>query len=83
LKAVGVSRELALKRMDAGDRCAIAVRDEEVVSMYWAATGKLYIETAGSILETGIDGFYPYNAYTVPSERRKGLFKGCCRVLFY
>ncbi len=49
--------------------------------MLWSATGRLYLEYAGAVLDTGRDGFYKYNSFTVPEKRREGLFRACVQEL--
>ncbi len=75
-------REKALERLERGDSCVIAVRerDAKVVTISWAATGKLYNRFAGTILDTGKDGYYTYGIYSIPEERLKGLHSNCYKM---
>ena len=68
-----ISETVYKMRLDRGDVCAIAVKDSLVVALAWATFGKLFIRNAGAVMDTGKDGFYIYNAFTLESERRKGL----------
>ncbi|MFH2055525.1 MAG: hypothetical protein ABIJ61_06175 [bacterium] len=82
MRQLSVSPEEFRRRLHLDDKCAIAMRNDEVRSMCWAAIGKLWIKTSGSVLDTGNEGLYVYNGYTLPDERGKGLLKGCYKVLF-
>jgi len=77
LGSVEIDREKALNRFRRGDTCVIVLKDERVVSISWAATGRLYNRYAGSIVDTGDDGFFLYGVYSVPEERMKGFFASC------
>lgn len=80
--AVRISAITVRERLRLGDKCAIALRDGEIISMLWAATGKLYLHEAGTLIDTGDKAFYRYNSFTIPEERQKGLYSGCSRVLY-
>jgi len=75
-------KEKALHRLKRGDTCAIVEKDGQIVSISWAATGRLYNRYAGSIIDTGEDGFYLYGVYSVPEVRMKGFFASCFKLQF-
>ncbi len=70
---LGKSESLLRRRLDRGDLAVIALKDGEIASICWANTGRLFIENAGAILDTGENGFYLYDAYTRPEYRAKRL----------
>lgn len=76
------TREKALHRLRRGDSCVIVLKDDRVVSISWAATGRLYNRYAGCIVDTGDDGFFLYGVYSVPEERLKGFFTSCFKKQF-
>jgi hypothetical protein len=80
LDSVDVDREKALHRLRRGDTCVIVMKDECVVSVSWAATGRLYNRFAGSIIDTGGDGVMLYAIYSRPEERLKGFFASCFKM---
>lgn len=77
LKSVDINREKACHRLERGDTCVIVVKDGQVVSISWAATGRLYNRYAGSVVDTGDDGLFLYGVYIIPEERMKGFFASC------
>ena len=79
---VRISADNVRQRLGLGDKCAIALRNGEIISMLWAATGELYLHEAGTLIDTGEKAFYRYNSFTIPEERQKGLYSACSRVLY-
>jgi len=80
LESVEIDREKALHRLERGDTGVIVLHNDRVVSISWAATGRLYNRYAGSILDTGHDGLFLYGVYSVPEERMKGFFGSCFKL---
>ncbi len=75
---LGVSPETVRDRLTSGDLCGVAVRrDGMVCSMVWVSTGRLYLDEAGTILDTDPEGVYFYNSFTLPELRGRSLYRGC------
>lgn len=77
-----VSAETVRTRLAAGDQCGVAVRSDGMIcSMVWASTGQLYLDRAGTILESDPEGIYVYNAFTLAELRGHSLYRGCSAVI--
>lgn len=70
------------RRLKEGDYCHIVLKGEEVVSIIWAKLGKMFSIQAGSIIDTGDDGFFVDGLHTVTHERLKGLHMIVFKSLF-
>lgn len=78
---LGIGKETARQRLIYGDSCMVAEHSGRVVAMYWVATGKLFLKVGGCELDMKDDGFYLYNALTLPEHRRQGLIGAITRTL--
>lgn len=74
MNPMAIGEDIFKMRLERGDTCVIAVRDNLVAAMAWGASGNLFIKNTGAVLDTGADGFYIYNAYTLVEDRRRGLY---------
>ncbi len=79
--SLGLSVLAVNERFASGDICGIAERkDGSMCSMVWVSTGRLYLDTAGAVLDVDPEGVYFYNAFTLAQDRGLGLYRGCCSV---
>ena len=73
LEKNGYPRKLVESRINAGDRCIIMGKDEEIITIIWAASGERYLKLSGVTLDPGEDGLIVYGGYTKEYARMKGL----------
>ncbi len=74
LEKEGYTRELIEARLNAGDRGIIICRNDNIVTICWAASGKRFLKLSGAILNPGQDGVIFYGVYTKKSYRFMGFF---------
>jgi L-amino acid N-acyltransferase YncA len=70
------------RRLKQGDYCHIVLKGEEVVSIIWAKLGKMFAFQAGSVIDTGDNGFFLDGLHTIDRERLKGLHMAVYKSLF-
>jgi len=73
MKAAGIKEELFRQRIVRGDHCLIVLKEGRAVAWSWSATGRLFMLLSGLIVDTGKNGFFLYDVYTIPEERLKGF----------
>ena len=78
---MAITEQVFKMRLERGDTCVIAIRDNLVVAIAWAASGNLFIKNTGAIIDTGETGFYIFNAFTLVEDRGQGLYTALHELL--
>ena len=71
----GVKPEVYLRRFDAGDTGYAVFAEDKVVNLTWIHSGSCYIRGMGYHHHGELSDKYIYDGLTVPSARRRGLFR--------
>jgi len=74
IEQMGISKEKTIHRLRRGDKCTIIHDKNRILSILWAATGKIYNRYAGSIVDTGGNGLLIYGVFSIAEMRKKGLY---------
>ena len=68
-----ISRAEFLRRLRAGDRCLGAWRGDDLVGSRWLATEEARVSYLGVTFSIAPNACYFYEAFTAPSQRRRGI----------
>jgi len=80
-KITAVDRQKSSQRFRNGSKCAVVYSRGKMVSIGWAAVGRIFTRQAGSVIDTKNDGVYVYDVYSLPEERGKGFYRACLKLI--